>query len=166
MRRKSSNPALLSPHRASPGILDPKPRSQLRRRADVLLLQSQAEADRKSAGCITCHTATDSATMHSTGTVRLGCTDCHGGNSEIRLTADAPKDSAEYAQAKREAHPQPRNPDNSRTLRQSRRAPTPSGSTKIGTTSASSIPETCASRRKPVAPAAVTPPKSEKFKPA
>ena len=27
---------------------------------DVLLLQSQAEADRKSAGCMTCHTATDS----------------------------------------------------------------------------------------------------------
>ena len=67
---------------------------------DVLLLQSQAEADRKSAGCITCHTATDSATMHRTGTVRLGCTDCHGGNPEIRLTADAPKDSAQYAQAK------------------------------------------------------------------
>ena len=48
--------------------------------------------------------------MHSTGTVRLGCTDCHGGNPEIRLTADAPKDSPQYDQAKRDAHPQPRNP--------------------------------------------------------
>ena len=52
---------------------------------DVLLLQSQADADRKSAGCLTCHTATDSPTMHATGTVRLGCTDCHGGNSEARV---------------------------------------------------------------------------------
>ena len=32
---------------------------------NVLLLQSQADADRKSAGCLTCHTATDSPTMHS-----------------------------------------------------------------------------------------------------
>src|SRR6476469_8394267 len=65
--------------------------SQTPEPTDVLLLQSQADADRKSAGCITCHTATDSATMHSTGTVRLGCTDCHGGNAEIRLTGNAPK---------------------------------------------------------------------------
>ena len=50
--------------------------------------------------------------MHSTGTVRLGCTDCHGGNAEIRLTADAPKDSPQYDQAKGQAHPQPRNPAN------------------------------------------------------
>ena len=83
--------------------------------SDVLLLQSQAEADRKSAGCITCHTATDAPTMHSTGTVRLGCTDCHGGNAEIRVTADAPKDSSQYDQAKGQAHPQPRNPDNARS---------------------------------------------------
>src|SRR5580765_7274096 len=77
---------------------------------DVLLLQSQTDADRKSAGCLTCHTATDSPTMHNTGTVRLGCTDCHAGNAEIRLTGDATKDSRQYDQAKGQAHPQPRNP--------------------------------------------------------
>ena len=77
---------------------------------NVLLLQSQADADRKSAGCLTCHTSTDSPTMHATGTVRLGCTDCHGGNSEVRLTSGSPQNSAAYAEAKRQAHPQRSNP--------------------------------------------------------
>ena len=40
--------------------------------------QSQEEADRKSAGCISCHSSTDEPTMHPTKTVHLGCTDCHG----------------------------------------------------------------------------------------
>ncbi len=39
---------------------------------DALLQQSQTDADAKSAGCRTCHTATDSPTMNNTGTVRLG----------------------------------------------------------------------------------------------
>src|SRR5262245_7545460 len=35
-----------------------------------------------SAGCLTCHTKTDEPSMHATGTVQLGCTDCHGGNAK------------------------------------------------------------------------------------
>ncbi|MBZ5663740.1 MAG: hypothetical protein LAO30_03975 [Acidobacteriia bacterium] len=77
---------------------------------NVLLLQSQTDADRKSTGCLTCHTSTDSPTMHVTGTVRLGCTDCHGGNSEAHIASDIPQNSAAYAEAKRQAHPQPSNP--------------------------------------------------------
>lgn len=76
---------------------------------NVLLLQSQSDADRKSVGCLTCHTATDSPTMHVTGTVRLGCTDCHGGNSQVRLAPRSPQNSAAYAEAKRQAHPQSSN---------------------------------------------------------
>ncbi len=75
------------------------------------LQQSQAEADRKSAGCIACHVRTDVPTMHPTGTVRLGCTDCHGGNADVRLPDGAAAGSAEYEQAKRHAHPQPSNPE-------------------------------------------------------
>ncbi len=60
----------------------------------VLLVQSQADADRKSAGCLTCHTSTDSPTMHITGTVRLGCTDCHGGNSDARIAAGTSREEA------------------------------------------------------------------------
>ena len=77
---------------------------------NVLLLQSQADADRKSAGCLTCHTSTDTPTMHVTGTIRLGCTDCHGGNSEVRIAPGSAQNFAGYAGAKNHAHPQPNNP--------------------------------------------------------
>jgi hypothetical protein len=72
--------------------------------------QSQQEADRKSTGCITCHTSTDEPTMHPTKTVFLGCTDCHGGNSSISVVASATPNSAEYNAAKEKAHIQPRDP--------------------------------------------------------
>src|SRR3989442_7505319 len=41
--------------------------------------QSQAEGDRKNVGCLSCHTTTDSPTMHASTTGKLGCVDCHGG---------------------------------------------------------------------------------------
>jgi hypothetical protein len=72
--------------------------------------QSQQEADRKSTGCITCHTSTDEPTMHPTKTVFLGCTDCHGGNSSISVAASAVPNSAEYNAAKEKAHIHPRDP--------------------------------------------------------
>src|SRR6266404_4390477 len=73
--------------------------------------QTKGQADAKSAGCVSCHVKTDSASMHPTDTVQLGCTDCHGGNSEIKITADAPG-STEYEQAKNQAHVQPRSSQN------------------------------------------------------
>jgi hypothetical protein len=82
-----------------------QPRSQL------LLNQPQSEAVRKSSGCISCHTQTDESTMHVSGTLRLGCTDCHGGNSEIHVVPGANNGTPEYDLAKRKAHPQPRNPE-------------------------------------------------------
>ncbi|MBZ5654573.1 MAG: hypothetical protein LAO56_04750, partial [Acidobacteriia bacterium] len=50
-----------------------------------------------------------------TGTVRLGCTDCHGGNSEVRVAPGSPQNSAAYAQAKSKAHPQPSDPKAARS---------------------------------------------------
>src|SRR5579863_92526 len=73
----------------------------------TLIGQTQEEADRKSAGCISCHTKTDEPTMHATGTLRLGCTDCHGGNADARVAPAASPTSPEYEQVKRRAHPQP-----------------------------------------------------------
>src|ERR1700682_3996284 len=73
-----------------------------------LMGQTQEEADRKSAGCISCHTQTDQATMHATGTLRLGCTDCHGGNADVRIASGVASASPEYEQVKGKAHPQPR----------------------------------------------------------
>jgi hypothetical protein len=75
-----------------------------------LMSQTQEEADRKSAGCISCHTQTDEPTMHATGTVRIGCTDCHGGNADARIASNVATTSPEYEHAKRKAHPQPRDP--------------------------------------------------------
>jgi len=72
--------------------------------------QSQEEADRKSAGCVSCHTSTDEPTMHPTKTVRLGCTDCHGGNASVAIAAGTQPNSAEYNAAKEKAHVQPRDP--------------------------------------------------------
>ena len=74
------------------------------------LKQSAAEAQRKTAGCMSCHTATDSLTMHTSPGVILGCTDCHGGNSAAFVPSGAQKGSAEYRQALDAAHVQPRYP--------------------------------------------------------
>ncbi len=57
--------------------------------------QSRADADRKSAGCIECHTGIED--MHESPHVVLGCTDCHGGNATPGLTM-------------RKAHVAPNNP--------------------------------------------------------
>src|SRR5947208_15885035 len=72
--------------------------------------QSQEEADRKSSGCISCHTSTDEPTMHPTKTVQLGCTDCHGGNSSVSAASSTAPNSPEYNSAKEKAHVQPRDP--------------------------------------------------------
>ncbi len=72
--------------------------------------QSQEEADRKSSGCISCHTSTDEPTMHPTRTVHIGCTDCHGGNSSNSIAASFAANSPEYNSAKEKAHVQPHDP--------------------------------------------------------
>jgi hypothetical protein len=72
--------------------------------------QSQQDADRKSAACISCHTATDESSMHPSQAVHLGCTDCHGGDSTASIAAGTPIHSQEYAAAKEKAHVQPRDP--------------------------------------------------------
>ncbi len=47
-----------------------------------LVSQSLAEADRKSAGCLSSGCHENAEPMHDEATVRLGCTDCHGGNAQ------------------------------------------------------------------------------------
>jgi hypothetical protein len=70
--------------------------------------QSQEEADRTLAGCISCHTSTDEPTMHPTRTVHIGCTECHGGNASISVGPSTAANSPEYNSAKEKAHVQPR----------------------------------------------------------
>src|SRR3954463_15302688 len=71
-------------------------------------METSDEAVTASAGCITCHTKTDEATMHPSGTVTLGCATCHGGDPAVSVAAGLDMDAKEYRDAKRKAHPQPR----------------------------------------------------------
>src|SRR5215471_4549351 len=61
--------------------------------------QSLEEANRKSEGCVTCHSPMDEPTMHPTKTVQLGCTDCHGGSSSARVMPGTARNSPEYLAA-------------------------------------------------------------------
>ena len=64
-----------------------------------------AAPDPQSAGCISCHTKVDEASMHPGGTVKIGCADCHGGNPTVSVSAGALPGSSRYEQAKKQAHP-------------------------------------------------------------
>ena len=63
--------------------------------APNLVDQSHATVLVKSRGCIACHE--NAHDPHGSPHVRLGCTDCHGGDATLGLTM-------------RQAHPQPKNP--------------------------------------------------------
>lgn len=80
--------------------------------------QTLADADRKSAGCISCHTASDRHTMHANPAVVLGCTDCHGGNTTVGKPAGSEyggKDDKVYVAAMTKAHVMPRFPTDWKT---------------------------------------------------
>jgi len=64
----------------------PAPRTQL-----------PEQAMSKSAGCITCHTRTDSFSMHKTPGIILGCVDCHGGDATVKATAIEDRDAINRA---------------------------------------------------------------------
>ena len=68
--------------------------------------QSPEDVDRKSVGCLTCHTP-DATSMHEEP-VQAGCADCHGGAADVRVPEGAAKGSAGYDAAKKRAHVQPR----------------------------------------------------------
>ncbi|MGB9069357.1 MAG: hypothetical protein WCC21_12385 [Candidatus Acidiferrales bacterium] len=99
---------------ASPGVAPTARRS--------LITQTQAEADRKSAGCVSCHVNVDEPTMHPTRTVRLGCTDCHGGDQAATIAPGTAKDSANYTQVKLKAHIESRDPIFAHGLAKAQRA--------------------------------------------
>ena len=73
--------------------------------------QSVAEMNAKSEGCNTCHVKSDAPTMHLTPAVRLGCTDCHGGDATVRGDSELPHDHPDYVAARDRAHVLPKYPD-------------------------------------------------------
>lgn len=72
--------------------------------------QEAADADAKSAGCVSCHTESDAHTMHRSPAVILGCVDCHGGNPRIALPPGARPGGSAYLFAQAQAHVLPRFP--------------------------------------------------------
>jgi outer membrane protein OmpA-like peptidoglycan-associated protein len=72
--------------------------------------QSPEEVAAKSAGCSSCHTQTDNASMHPNAAVNLGCTDCHGGNAAVTLSPGVARGTAAYMKAQESAHVLPRYP--------------------------------------------------------
>ncbi len=73
--------------------------------------QTAEEMDAKSAGCQSCHIETDQKTMHATPGVKLGCVDCHGGNSKVFLADGVERGDSEYQNILEKAHVLPRYPD-------------------------------------------------------
>jgi len=78
----------------------------LEQQTSDLQKQPQADVDKKSAGCLTCHNP-DKKAMHLTFE-RAGCTDCHGGNAGVNRDKGLAKDSIQFNDIKRQAHVQPR----------------------------------------------------------
>ncbi|MGH7789693.1 MAG: multiheme c-type cytochrome [Candidatus Binatia bacterium] len=88
---------LLSAHPAAAAPAPPAP-----------LRQTQAEADAKSAGCLSCHAGIEP--MHESTAVVIGCADCHGGDAQVNAGGAATGTEA-YAAAQRDAHVLPRHPE-------------------------------------------------------
>ncbi|MGQ0676345.1 MAG: hypothetical protein ACT4N4_09735 [Rhodospirillales bacterium] len=81
-----------------------------KKQPDAPRVQTQKDADAKSAGCVSCHTATDSAWMHTAEGVVMGCADCHGGDAAAMAPAGAKKGDPAYFAAQNKAHVLPRYP--------------------------------------------------------
>ncbi|MEP6539927.1 MAG: hypothetical protein ABJF23_31660 [Bryobacteraceae bacterium] len=75
--------------------------------AKIDFRQTQAEADTKSTGCVSCHGMTEAATMHPTATIRIGCADCHGGDAGVMKPSGSEAGMKPYTDAKLQAHPKP-----------------------------------------------------------
>ncbi len=72
--------------------------------------QSASDVTAKSSGCMSCHERTDRTSMHASPAVKLGCTDCHGGDASVALANGTAKGTAAYASALEHAHVLPRFP--------------------------------------------------------
>jgi hypothetical protein len=69
--------------------------------------QTVAEVAEKSDGCYSCHVQTDQPSMHASPAVRLGCTDCHGGDASVRGKPALGYDHADNKAVEKLAHVQP-----------------------------------------------------------
>ena len=73
--------------------------------------QTLEDAQKKSAGCQSCHTEVDSISMHQSDAVFLGCVDCHGGNADISIPSAVTPGSESYQAGLKKAHVLPLHPE-------------------------------------------------------
>src|ERR1700753_1431828 len=73
--------------------------------------QTLADVTRKSIGCLGCHERTDATSMHDNPAVKLGCTDCHGGDASVIPPKKLPRMELEYKRLRDMAHILPRYPE-------------------------------------------------------
>ncbi len=73
--------------------------------------QTVEQVSAKSDGCFSCHVRTDAPTMHESPAVRLGCTDCHGGDATVVGNSELAHDDPAYIAARERAHVLPIYPD-------------------------------------------------------
>jgi len=73
--------------------------------------QTLADVNRKSIGCLGCHERTDALSMHDNPAVKLGCTDCHGGDASVIPPRGIARMELEYSQLRDKAHVLPKFPD-------------------------------------------------------
>jgi hypothetical protein len=93
----------------APVLIEPFPLPPGTPTADDLYRQTDDDVHAKSWGCVNCHQGVHD--MHNLPTVKLGCTDCHGGN------ADCPTKEAAHVQARfKSAWPTSGNPVRSYAL--------------------------------------------------
>jgi len=79
---------------------------------DAPFSQTSEQMAFKSDGCESCHTGTDQKTMHANPAVKLGCTDCHGGDAKVFKPGSADSIAqAPYLDAMEQAHVLPQYPD-------------------------------------------------------
>src|SRR5262245_30211977 len=89
---------------SKPGV----PVADLMKQQGELRKQTEEDVAKKSAGCISCHTQTDSKSMHESS-VAVGCTDCHGGNAGPTAPGVQKPGDKEYEAQKDAAHVLPKN---------------------------------------------------------
>ena len=73
--------------------------------------QPLTDVDKKSIGCIGCHTETDRLSMHDNPAVKLGCTDCHGGDASQIPERGLARLEFEYKRLRDLAHVLPKYPE-------------------------------------------------------
>ncbi|HEX4749698.1 MAG TPA: hypothetical protein VH302_09170 [Bryobacteraceae bacterium] len=72
--------------------------------------QTDEDVQHNSLGCVSCHGMTEAPSMHKTGTVHLGCSNCHGGDPSVMKPEGTNPQNASYIDAKWKAHPHPEVP--------------------------------------------------------